>query len=152
MKRYELQTQRILRFCAQRCCGRREALIGFANLTVQEREELAAVMQSLVSGIDRTLKEIGQTVKTVSGVALPFDSILDDNEDIRDVLEYIGDTLVNTSISEAQEAKPEQAALQASQPTRETRRPTPQTDPREAGYYQSRHRTRRLRRDEEDDE
>jgi hypothetical protein len=60
---------------------------------VQEREELASVMRSLVSGIDRTLKEIGQTVKTVSGVALPFDSILDDNEDIRDILDYIGETL-----------------------------------------------------------
>ncbi|MGQ9829919.1 MAG: hypothetical protein ACUVSW_18880, partial [Roseiflexus sp.] len=86
------------------------------------------------------------------GVALPFDSILDDNEDIRDVLEYIGDTLVNTSISETQrEAKPEQTALQASQPIHETRRRTPQTDPREAGYYQSRLRTRRLRHDDEDD-
>ncbi|MBO9326964.1 MAG: hypothetical protein J7463_16870, partial [Roseiflexus sp.] len=95
---------------------------------------------------------IGQTVKTVSGVALPFDSILDDNQDIRDVLEYISDTLVNTSMSEAQEAKPEQAALQASQPTRETRQRAPQTDLREAGYYQSRQRTRRLWHDEEDDE
>ncbi|MGQ9548891.1 MAG: hypothetical protein ACUVWS_09685 [Roseiflexus sp.] len=153
VKRYELQTQAdiaILRATLLR--AQEKALIGFANLTVQEREELAAVMQSLVSGIDRTLKEIGQTVKTVSGVALPFDSILDDNEDIRDVLEYIGDTLVNTSMSGmSQETKPEQAALQPSQPTRETRRRPPQTDPREAGYYQSRHRTRRLRHDDEDD-
>jgi hypothetical protein len=94
VKRYELQTQAdiaILRATLLR--AQEKALIGFANLTVQEREELAAVMQSLVSGIDRTLKEIGQTVKTVSGVALPFDSILDDNEDIRDILDYIGDTL-----------------------------------------------------------
>ncbi|MGC9042059.1 MAG: hypothetical protein ACP5MJ_21415, partial [Roseiflexus sp.] len=43
--------------------------------------------------------EIGQTVKTVSGVALPFDSMLDDNEDIRDILDYIGDTL-QTSVLE----------------------------------------------------
>jgi hypothetical protein len=94
VKRYELQTQAdiaILRATLLR--AQEKALIGFANLTVQEREEMAAVMQSLVSGIDRTLKEIGQTVKTVSGVALPFDSILDDNEDIRDILDYIGDTL-----------------------------------------------------------
>ena len=94
VKRYELQTQAdiaILRATLLR--AQEKALIGFANLTVQEREELAAVMQSLVSGIDRTLKEIGQTVKTVSGVALPFDSILDDNEDIRDILDYIGETL-----------------------------------------------------------
>ncbi|GIW03343.1 hypothetical protein [Roseiflexus sp.] len=100
VKRYELQTQAdiaILRATLLR--AQEKALIGFANLTVQEREELAAVMQSLVSGIDRTLKEIGQTVKTVSGVALPFDSMLDDNEDIRDILDYIGDTL-QTSVLE----------------------------------------------------
>jgi hypothetical protein len=119
---------------------------------VQEREELAAVMQSLVSGIDRTLKEIGQTVKTVSGVALPFDSMLDDNEDIRDVLEYIGDTLVNTTMSPEAETRPEQAAIQAARAEHEPRNRAPQTDPREASYYQSRLRTRRLRRNDEDDE
>ncbi|HWQ15849.1 MAG TPA: hypothetical protein VNL77_23810, partial [Roseiflexaceae bacterium] len=74
------------------------------NLTVQEREELAAVMRSLVSGIDKTLKEVGQTVKTVSGVALPFDGMLDDNEDIRDVLEYISDSLTSTTLT-AEEAE-----------------------------------------------
>jgi hypothetical protein len=102
VKRYELQTQAdiaILRATLLR--AQEKALIGFANLTVQEREELAAVMQSLVSGIDRTLKEIGQTVKTVSGVALPFDSILDDNEDIRDILDYIGDTLQTGVLEDA---------------------------------------------------
>ncbi|MGC9038447.1 MAG: hypothetical protein ACP5MJ_02975, partial [Roseiflexus sp.] len=95
--------------------------------------------------------EIGQTVKTVSGVALPFDSMLDDNEDIRDVLEYIGDTLVNTSMSEEAGTGPEQAAIQAVREERESRRRAPHTDPREAGYYQSRLRTRRLQRDDEDD-
>ncbi|ABU59418.1 hypothetical protein [Roseiflexus castenholzii] len=152
VKRYELQTQAdiaILRATLLR--AQEKALIGFANLTVQEREELAAVMQSLVSGIDRTLKEIGQTVKTVSGVALPFDSMLDDNEDIRDVLEYIGDTLVNTSMNEEAGTGPEQAAIQAAREERESRSRAPHTDPREAGYYQSRLRTRRLQRDDEDD-
>ncbi len=87
VKRYELQTQAdiaILRATLLR--AQEKALIGFANLTVDEREELAAVMRSLVGGIDRTLREVGQTVKTVSGVAMPFDGMLDDNEDIRDVL------------------------------------------------------------------
>ncbi|MGQ9895498.1 MAG: hypothetical protein ACUVSY_17065, partial [Roseiflexus sp.] len=65
------------------------------------------VMQSLVSGIDRTLKEIGQTVKTVSGVALPFDSILDDNEDIRDILDYIGDTLQTGELADAPQDREE---------------------------------------------
>lgn len=100
VKRYELQTQAdiaILRATLLR--AQEKALIGFANLTVEEREELAAVMRGLVSGIDRTLKEVGQTVKTVSGVALPFDGMLEDNEDIRDVLEYISDSLVGTTLS-----------------------------------------------------
>jgi hypothetical protein len=85
-------------------------------------------------------------------VALPFDSMLDDNEDIRDVLEYIGDTLVNTSMSPEAETRPEPAALQPSRAEREPRGRAPHTDPREASYYQSRLRTRRLRRDDEDDE
>jgi len=100
VKRYELQTQAdiaILRATLLR--AQEKALVGFANLTVQEREELAAVMRSLVTGIDKTLKEVGQTVKTVSGVAMPFDGMLDDNEDIRDVLEYISESLTNTTLT-----------------------------------------------------
>lgn len=113
VKRYELQTQAdiaILRATLLR--AQEKALIGFANLTVDEREELAAVMRSLVGGIDRTLREVGQTVKTVSGVAMPFDGMLDDNEDIRDVLEYISDSLVGSSLTttrdlDAREREPE---------------------------------------------
>lgn len=94
VKRYELQTQAdiaILRATLLR--AQEKALIGFANLTVDEREELAAVMRSLVGGIDKTLREVGQTVKTVSGCALPFDSMLEDNQDMRDVLDYISESL-----------------------------------------------------------
>jgi hypothetical protein len=104
VKRYELQTQAdiaILRATLLR--AQEKALVGFANLTVQEREELAAVMRSLVTGIDKTLKEVGQTVKTVSGVAMPFDGMLDDNEDIRDVLEYISDSLSSTTLTVEEE-------------------------------------------------
>lgn len=99
VKRYEMQTQAdmaILRATLLR--AQEKALIGFANLTIQEREELAGVMQSLVVGIDHTLREVGQTVKTVSGVALPFDGLLDDNEDVRDVLDYIGDSLAGSEM------------------------------------------------------
>jgi hypothetical protein len=122
VKRYELQTQAdiaILRATLLR--AQEKALIGFANLTVQEREELAAVMQSLVSGIDRTLKEIGQTVKTVSGVALPFDSMLDDNEDIRDILDYIGDTL-QTGVLEDTTQDHKEAQQRGSVPRSERKR------------------------------
>jgi len=106
VKRYELQTQAdiaILRSTLLR--AQEKALVGFANLTVEEREELAAVMQSLISGIDRTLKEIGHSVKAVSGVTLPFDHALEDNEDIRDILDYIGDSLIGVDGGDEDEPK-----------------------------------------------
>jgi hypothetical protein len=151
VKRYELQTQAdiaILRATLLR--AQEKALVGFANLTVDEREELAAVMRSLVGGIDRTLKEIGQTVKTVSGVAMPFDGMLEDNEDIRDVLEYISDSLTRSTLAGGREAERQEVALQThvEQDYREPRR-RPQDDPRESSYYRSQDRPRRSRRDSE---
>lgn len=98
VRRYELQAQAdiaILRATLLR--AQEKALVGFANLTVQEREELSGVMRGLVGGIDRTLKEIGQSVKVVSGATVPFDS-LDDNEDIRSYLEYVHDSLTGASM------------------------------------------------------
>ncbi len=98
VRRYELQTQAdiaILRATLLR--AQEKALVGFANLTVQEREELASVMRGLVKGIDKTLGEIGQSVKTVSGATVPFQS-LEDNEDIRGYLDYVSDTLVDNSL------------------------------------------------------
>ena len=102
VKRYELQTQAdiaILRATLLR--AQEKALIGFANLTLDEREELAGVMRGLVSGIDRTLQEIGASVKTVSGATIPFHA-LEDNDDIRDVLDYISESLVKTSFKDDQ--------------------------------------------------
>lgn len=99
VKRYELQTQAdiaILRATLLR--AQQLALKGFANLTLKERQELAGAMNGLMTSIDRTLHEVGDTVKVVSGVALPFDGMLDDNEDIRGVLDYISDSLVNTDL------------------------------------------------------
>lgn len=98
VRRYELQTQAdiaILRATLLR--AQEKALIGFANLTVQEKEELAAVMRGLVKGIDQTLRDIGDSVKTVSGAAVPF-SALEDNADIRAYLEYISDTLEGNAL------------------------------------------------------
>jgi|FLYN01.1.fsa_nt_gi hypothetical protein len=154
VKRYELQTQAdiaILRATLLR--AQEKALIGFANLTVDEREELAAVMRELVSGIDRTLKEIGQTVKTVSGVALPFDGVLEDNEDIRDVLEYISESLVGSTLTTTRELERQEAPLQMPAdegPSMdrlygERRRYRPEDDPREADYYRDQGRSPRRR-------
>jgi hypothetical protein len=157
VKRYELQTQAdiaILRATLLR--AQEKALVGFANLTVEEREELAAVMRSLVGGIDRTLREVGQTVKTVSGVAMPFDGMLDDNEDIRDVLEYISESLTRSTLTSRADSERQELALQApaeeSRPYRDERRyqqNDPRSDPREARYYQSQERRRRPRPDQD---
>lgn len=103
VKRYEIQTQAdiaILRGTLLR--AQQQALVGFANLTVAEREELAATMRGLVGSIDRTLEEIGQSVRTISGATVPFDA-LDDNEAIRDVLDYISDTLTGELVDEPTE-------------------------------------------------
>jgi hypothetical protein len=98
VRRYELQTQAdiaILRATLLR--AQEKALIGFANLTVQEREELAGVMRGLVKGIDQTLRDIGDSVKTVSGATIPFGS-LDDNDDIRGYLDYISESLTDNAL------------------------------------------------------
>jgi hypothetical protein len=93
VKRYELQTAAdiaILRATLMR--AQEQTLKGWANLAVNEREELANTLRGLVGGIDATLKEIGQSVKVVSGAAIPFEA-LDDNEDIRGYLDFISDSL-----------------------------------------------------------
>lgn len=106
VKRYELQTQAdiaILRSTLLR--AQEKALIGFANLTVDEREELAAVMHGLVRGIDRTLREVGASVQAVSGAMVPFDA-LEDNGDVQEILDFIGETLTTTSLSGEREREP----------------------------------------------
>lgn len=98
VRRYELQTQAdiaILRATLLR--AQEKALIGFANLTVQEKEELASVMRGLVKGIDSTLRDIGDSVKTVSGATVPFQT-LDDNDDIRGYLDYIHESLTENAL------------------------------------------------------
>ncbi len=98
VKRYELQTQAdiaILRNTLLR--AQEKALIGFANLTVQEREELASVMRGLVRGIDGTMREIATSVKSVSGATVPFAS-LEDNDQIKGYLDYISEALTDTSL------------------------------------------------------
>jgi hypothetical protein len=108
VKRYELQAQAdiaILRNTMLR--AQEKALIGFAQLTVDERQELAGVMQGLVQGIDTTLKDIGKSVKTVSNATIPFDS-LESNDDIRGYLDYIYDSLTDNSLYEQWDGHTEQ--------------------------------------------
>lgn len=112
VKRYELQAQAdiaILRNTMLR--AQEKALVGFANLTTEEREELAGVMRGLVKGIDRTLQEVGQSVKTVSNATIPFKS-LEDNDDIREYLDYIHESLTgNTLPAEDRGSLPEQTDM-----------------------------------------
>lgn len=105
VKRYQLQSAADIAILRSTLLRAQElALVGFCNLTVNEKEELAIVMRGLVSGIDRTLKEVGQTVKAVSGVAIPFGNYLEDNQDITDILDYIGDTLTGTEMTTREDA------------------------------------------------
>jgi len=115
VRRYELQTQAdiaILRATLLR--AQEKALIGFANLTVQEKEELAGVMRGLVKGIDQTLRDIGDSVKTVSGATVPFGS-LDDNDDIRGYLDYIHESLTDNALLTRRSGNERQAAQQQPQ-------------------------------------
>lgn len=130
VKRYELQTQAdiaILRNTLLR--AQEKALIGFANLTVQEREELASVMRGLVRGIDSTMKEIATSVKTVSGATVPFTS-LEDNEQIKGYLDYIGDALTDTSLLPNNASNTGRMPV----PAQQAQRPTGYTAGDQAGY------------------
>lgn len=133
VKRYELQTQAdiaILRATLLR--AQQLAFKGFANLTIQEREELSGVMHGLMASIDRTLREVGDTVKVVSGVAMPFDSMLDDNADIRGVLDYISDSLLESELVEREPESLDQqlAQLEAAPRTQARQVPEPRTQRR----------------------
>lgn len=117
VKRYELQTQAdiaILRATLLR--AQEKALLGFANLTLDEREELAGVMRGLVSGIDQTLQEIAGSVKTITGATIPFRS-LDDNQDMQEVLSYITDTLMESNLAPAPELPDTRMTVVESGPT-----------------------------------
>ncbi len=116
VKRYELQTQTdiaILRATLLR--SQQLAIKGVAQLTSAEREELAQAMNGLLASLDGTLREISDSIKTISGVALPFDDLLDGNADIRGVLDFISDSLVETPLLNAPIAREAQIAQRAQQ-------------------------------------
>jgi hypothetical protein len=136
VKRYELQTQAdiaILRNTLLR--AQEKALIGFANLTVQEREELASVMRGLVRGIDGTMKEIATSVKSVAGATVPFSS-LEDNEQIKGYLDYISEALTDTSLlpNSANQRNAEAARVAAQQQVPMPQRPTQQYAEERRGF------------------
>lgn len=113
VRRYELQTQAdiaILRATLLR--AQEKALIGFANLTVQEKEELAGVMRGLVKGIDSTLRDVGESVRTVAGATVPFGS-LEDNEDIRGYLDYISESLTENALLPRRTGQGDRASAQS---------------------------------------
>ena len=61
-----------------------------------------SVMRGLVRGIDTTMKELASSVKTVSGTMTPFQS-LEDNDDIKGYLDYVADSLMETSMTPRRE-------------------------------------------------
>lgn len=79
VRRYELQTQADLAILRNTLLRAQEkALIGFDNLSPQERQELAAVMKGLVQGIDTTIEDLARSVRDVCNVTLPCPSLTKD--------------------------------------------------------------------------
>jgi hypothetical protein len=105
VKRYELQTQADIAILqATLLRAQQQALVGFANLAVEERAELAAVMQGIVGGIDRTIQEmagnLNRTVTTVYGAntrrgtfAAPAFAT-----DMIDLIDYVAETLAGSQM------------------------------------------------------
>lgn len=101
VQRYELQTQadiQILRATLLR--AQQLSMKGFSNLSDGERRELVDAMNGLVIGINETMKEVGSTVRALSGVQLPYNNYLADDDDIVEVLGYLSDELEGTNGNE----------------------------------------------------
>lgn len=93
VQRYRLQTQADLAILrSQLLRARQLTLKGFANLLVDEREELSAILFEMVRGIDSTLYEYNQGIRAVSGTVVPFES-LEDNPEIQEYLDYVAESL-----------------------------------------------------------
>lgn len=93
VKRYALQTQAdiaILRVTL--LSAQVKALIGFANLTVAEKEELAGVMRGLVRAIDQEARAIGGDFRAISYIERRFRS-LDDSDDRAGFVDYHAELL-----------------------------------------------------------
>lgn len=67
---------------------------GFANLVVQEREELAGIAVALVNGIENIQRELGENVREMADWSEPFDTVLEDNNSVRENMYKIADELV----------------------------------------------------------
>ncbi|WP_322489380.1 hypothetical protein [Chloroflexus sp.] len=107
VKRYELQTEAdiaILRSTLLR--AQQKALIGFCNLTVQEKEELAGVMRGLVKNIDYELRRVGESVDALAHSTRPF-ATLDDNDDIASYLGYVADELKENALLPRRTRRPD---------------------------------------------
>lgn len=103
VKRYELQTQADIAILqATLLRAQQQALTGFANLAVEEREELAAVMRGLVGGIDETIQKmagnLNRTATTVYGpkAGRALFSAPAFADDMIDLLDYVADALVSS--------------------------------------------------------
>lgn len=101
VKRYELQAHaEIAMLRATLIRAQEKALIGLANLTVQERAELAEVQRNIVSGMHQTQLELAASVNAISGAVLHIPG--DDQEDIAEVLQYIRDTLTGSELADGE--------------------------------------------------
>lgn len=137
VKRYELQAQAdiaILQTTLLR--AQQRAAVGFANLTVAERQELAGVMRGIVGGIDQTIQEIAgnlnNAVSTVYGpkVGQVFGAPAFADE-MGDLIDYLASSLEGATMGEIEPARlapaSDMSSLPAMGPTR--RGPVPVAAP-----------------------
>lgn len=95
VERYTLQAEAdtaILR--ATLLHAQRQTLVGLANLTSDERTELTAVLNGLVTGIDETLFALGCHLSGMAETATAFGT-LPDADDVQRYLGYVSDSLVD---------------------------------------------------------
>lgn len=113
--------------------AQQQALKGFANLTVAEREELADAFVALVRGIDQTLGEIAYSVKQVSGATLPFRSLAD-NDEVRTYLDFIAESLAMPMIPES-DHEDHAATSRPTSPNAEPPSPAPVPEPTQHAMF-----------------
>lgn len=123
VQRYRMQTAADIAILdATLLRAQQKAIIGFANLADDEQEELAAVMEGLVTGIDRTLQQIAgnmnMAAETVYGEqgrdmfgAPPL------ADDLSEILRYVGEAIGGSRMQLAA-PPPAQAADNAKVPPR----------------------------------
>ena len=128
MRRLELMTEAEITILRQQLLHAQvQALVGMANLTVQERAELAGAMRGIVRGIDGSLEQLAVSLESYGVLAGGFDA-LDDNQAVSGHFTDAAAALrsakvMPTSQQPAERALPQEKQRPQGQPSRDQQRP-----------------------------